>query len=88
MPQWGVAKSAETTCVVTGRMRIACSKRCGDGGGDKDILSGAVFGSVTCSCVILYFAHIMHTFSSKLYATDLVGRAGIQLVWLLKPTWF
>ena len=29
---------------------------------------GAVLGSV-----ILYFAHIMHMFSSKLYATDLAG---------------
>ena len=47
-----------------GSMQRTVRERVADG--DKDILCGAVLGSITCPHVILYFSHILHMFSSKL----------------------
>jgi len=38
----------------------------GLGMADGDMNCAGRFGGLTCPCVILYFAHIMHMFSSKL----------------------
>jgi len=68
MPRWRVAKLAGTKLTVTGdgSSMQQMSKWCGNGlrtaDGDMDILCGAL----TCPRVILYFAHMMHMFSSKL----------------------
>jgi len=71
---WRVAKSTGTTRAVTGRDGGSMQQTVRELVGDKNKLCGAVMrSSIICPQVILYFAPIMHIFSSKVWAADLAG---------------